>query len=97
MEKYFKSDFHLEKDEILESECAECGLIHLEEVFECENCGSNNLLDTTSHEDCQCKLCKIMIDMWEDAYRCIDNPYMLICEDCYSKLPEEERRIDYES
>jgi ribosomal protein L37AE/L43A len=60
----------LEEDYIIEYECDDCGAVELvdEEPTECELCGSENILNTTSHEAQDCVKCGHTFDMWEDAY-----------------------------
>lgn len=69
-----KQVFEAEEDELLDYEC-----------------GSEDILKTTAHEDAECSTCHLVFDMWEDAYRKqASKPAdeLLICEDCYDKLPD---------
>lgn len=64
----------LEEDYVIEYECEEC-----------EDCGSENILNTTSHEAQECANCGHVFDMWEDAY--IDNANLnLYCPKCVNEL-----------
>lgn len=91
-------DFEFEEDFVLAYECEDCKHYedwgYDEEPEECSECGSNDLINNTSHEDTECDMCRGYIDMWQDGYRYMgDNKeYLekedsgLICEDCYEKL-----------
>lgn len=90
-----KQVFEAEEDELLDYECEACG--HRveagdgEDIEACEECGSEDILKTTAHEDAECSTCHLVFDMWEDAYRKqASKPAdeLLICEDCYDKLPD---------
>lgn len=77
----------LEEDYIIEYECDDCGAVVStdEEPEECEECGSENVLNTTSHEAQECANCGHTFDMWEDAY--IDGSnFNLYCPNCVDEL-----------
>lgn len=91
--KLTKENYALEKDYVIAYECEKCGHYDedlSEEPVECEKCGSDEIINTTSHEDTNCDSCGKYIDIWEDIYvanTISDKPD--ICEDCYNDLPEK--------
>ena len=85
MKKFDISKFDYEEDYIIESVCQECGQTHCEEVEMCEECGSDNLINETSHEGTICDNCKHTFDMWDNNY---SDGNLSICEDCYTELKE---------
>ena len=91
-----KSDFYETEDALIEVECGDCGNMHLTdmELNYCESCGSDNLINYTSHEGIYCGLCSHTFDMWEDGYRWDGGVLpeklkdVLICTDCYDELED---------
>ncbi len=90
-----KQVFESEEDELLDYECEVCGhhveAVDGEDIEACEECGSEAIIKTTSHEDEACSRCHQVFEMWEDAYR--QQAYkqedeLLICENCFDKLPD---------
>lgn len=91
--KLTKKNYELEEDYVIAYECMDCDFYDpdlLEEPVECERCGSEDIINTTSHEDTTCDKCGKFIDMWEDVY--VADTYTtepIICKYCYQNLPEK--------
>ena len=83
-----KSDFYFEEDYVIGGECEACGHREDNEFDECPKCGSDEIMNDTSHECIECAICGKMIEMWEDAYRNHEECDKLICEDCYEELED---------
>lgn len=87
-----QKDFIEEEDFAISYECEACG--HTEdcqdeEVDTCSECGSDNLIPTTGHENTECDLCDIGFDMWDTNYANVsgkEEHIRNVCEDCYDKL-----------
>ena len=82
-----KSDFTQEDDYIISTECQNCGAILDDEVFECEECGSTDVIFETAHEGMECVICGNTLDCDESAYR-HDKTDDIICNSCYNNLEE---------
>lgn len=82
-----KNDFHFEEDYIIGIECDQCGYTDTDETDCCPDCGSEEIINETGHEECDCAICGAPFDMWEDGYRNEKNG-KLICCDCYNNLEE---------
>ena len=83
-----KSDFSIEHDEVIFSECAECGDYEIspdEEIDTC-HCGGR-MIHETAHENVPCNFCWTRFDPWDDIYRAKDRDYV-ICYDCYNALDD---------
>lgn len=83
-----KKDFEFEEDYVIECVCEDCAKIHGDEVSECEECGSEYVINETSHEGTFCDKCKYPFDMWDGNYFSSKHN-MVICEDCYHDLEKE--------
>ena len=89
--KLTKKNYELEEDYAIACECENCGYYDsdpLDEPVECVECGSDEIIPTTAHEDTTCDRCGGHIDMWVDVY--VADTYSTepnICEDCYEELP----------
>lgn len=86
-----QSDFTYEEDSIISAECEDCGN-HFDTDDECEKCtecGSDNLIYETSHENCKCSVCGCLFDMHTDVYRHDKDSDVMICLECYEELEEE--------
>lgn len=78
-----------EEDFVIECVCDECGHVHKDEVFNCNECGSEELLNETSHEGMLCSICGGYIDMWTDLYV---NGDIYVCENCYDNFELEANK-----
>lgn len=93
-----KKDFQFEEDFVLSYECGDCHYYEdwsLEvEPSNCSKCGSEDVLNNTSHEGDQCDICNFYFNLWNDGYRYMGNDEefikhqdsQIICDDCYQKL-----------
>lgn len=88
-----QKNYELEPDYVIAYDCENCGFHEqdpTEEPIECEKCGSDEVINTTSHEDTTCDRCGGYIDIWEDIY--VADTYSTepnICENCYNSLPSK--------
>lgn len=76
----------LEEDFIITIECEDCGNIEDTEEEFCSECGGENVIPSTSHEDLHCELCGIWFDLWTDAFIGLGDDSGLICSRCMDKL-----------
>lgn len=92
MSNFKQSDFVYEEDCVINAECKDCGnTFDIDDEDEiCPECEGNNLIYETSHEGCECALCKCTFDMYVDGYRHNKDNDILICTDCYEELEELE-------
>lgn len=81
--------FELEEDYIIQADCEDCGESYEEEVEECEVCGSDDIVNETSHEGLRCEPCQQYFDRWDNIMlgRVGEEP-VAICDACYEKLEE---------
>lgn len=88
---YKKEEFDFEEDYPVSGECEDCDYItDVADELETQSCPEcdGTLLITTAHEGTQCDICNGFFNSYEDAYRNIGDPTILICEDCYNDLEE---------
>ncbi len=81
-----ESKFVYEEDYVIQAECVNCGSVHFEEVLECEDCGSELVMNETSHEGMECIACTKIFDMWTNCYVKEDE---YLCEECYASKGEK--------
>lgn len=91
MTDFRKEDFFYVEDEVMTQECVECGHVYEEsdygeELADCPNCGSRELMNTTYHEGRECAICNKYFDTWTDGFTKKDDESIIICEDCMMDL-----------
>ena len=81
-----KSDFSIEHDEVILSECADCGDYDISprEVIDTCKCGGR-MIHETAHEGLKCNFCGLRFDPWDNIYRGKERD-CIICEECYKTL-----------
>lgn len=87
-----KKDWTYEEDEIISKDCEDCDShfegSDIEDLGVCPDCGSKNLINSTSHEGVDCAICDKPLDIFENGYRNEKDSDKLICEDCYEELED---------
>lgn len=57
------------EDQLVDAECLSCGEVYKEELFECLECGSDEVAANTLHEDTYCTHCSShFFDIWDHTY-----------------------------
>lgn len=87
--------YHIAENEIIMAECVECGMTFDtdEEIGNCEECGSNEIIYETGNEGMDCDLCGDMFDFEERATYYFGNnkdAHDRICVECYEKIDSED-------
>lgn len=100
------NDIVYEEDSIVEEECLECGWkayhnagdINPENIIECPECGNEDVIPTTAHENMECDICGGYIDMWDDAYAIYSlSDYTILDLKCGDRLYNELFEIEKEN
>jgi len=86
LSKYNKEDFTEYEQEVINAECGECGHFEEEEVGECSECGSGDIVLEWGMEGIECSGCKEEFEPDEDFYAHDKEMNVAICIDCYDKL-----------
>lgn len=85
-DEVYVKDYEFLKGEtvVIQVECEECG--HIEEIEDgeepwcCEECQSENIMNTTNIEENICSGCDHQFDMWDEFYENEDGEFL--CESC---------------
>lgn len=92
-------DFFWQDDFAVSAICDNCGRyltdIALDEALDdgardsgkCPDCGCNNLIFTTAHEDDGCIICHRTFDKWDGVWKKRYDD-ILVCDKCYDSLEE---------
>lgn len=90
-----KTKVTINEDELVDAECLSCGESYEEELFECLQCGSDEVAANTSHEDTYCTFCQMHhFDIWDNTYtvevrdtsKISIDVYRDVCGGCIDKI-----------